>query len=154
MLQDRRVQYALGAIAMAVLGAVVALILSPGESESALGDRVVVTTGAGSTVSSDLPLTASDARTAGWRDLVTCYKGKGRYFEHTDAQGNPDPFVLMFNADNELIGVYLTSKVEMPGPWEHVPTGLEGVASYQFEHWSLPVYFKDPTLACGETAAG
>ena len=154
MLQDRRVQYALGAIAMAVVGAVIALMISPGESESTLGDRVVVTTGAGSAAAADLPLTALDAQAAGWTDLVRCFKGKGRYFEHMDAEGNPDPFVLAFNTEDELIGVYLTSRVEMEPPWEYMPDGLLGVPNYEFEHWSLPVYFKDSTLACGAAVAG
>ena len=155
MLQNRRNQYVLGAIGAAVVGAVIALVLAPGDSESSLGDRVVITTGAGAAVSEDLPLTAALATTAGWADLVRCFKGKGRYFEKPDAQGAAGPYLLMYNNDDELIGVYLTSRTEMPAPpWEYAENGLLGVANYEFEHWSLPVYLKDPVFACGPAVAG
>ena len=148
MLQNRVVRYVLGAAVMAALGAVIGLNLAPAEVKSSLGDRVVVTTGAGAAVSKELPLTASDAKLQGWTDQVSCFEGKGRYFLHTDSEGNLNPLVLVFNSEDRLLGTYLTSKVELPDPWEHRPNGLQGVPSYGFEHWSLPIYFKDPTSAC------
>ena len=148
-------QLALGAVVMAVIGAVIGLIVSPGDSGTSLGDRVIITTGSGSIITEELPLTATEATSAGWTDLVRCYKGKGRYFEKTDAQGQPGTYMLMYNNDNELIGVYIVSTVEMViPPWERMEEGLIGVTSYEFPHWSLPVYFKDPTLACGPAVAG
>ena len=140
---------------MAVIGAIIGLIFSPGGSGDSLGDRVIITTGSGSIITEELPLTAAEATAAGWKSQVSCLKGKGRYFEKMDAQGQPGPYMLMYNTDNEMIGVYIISTVEMATPpWEHMTDGLIGVADYEFPHWSLPVYFKDPTLACGPAEVG
>ena len=116
MLQNRVVRYVLGALIMATLGAVIGLNLAPSEVKSSLGDRVVVTTGAGAAISSELPLNASNAKLQGWTDQVTCFPSRGRYFLHIDAEGNLNPLVLIFNSDDKLVGTYLTSKVKLPVP--------------------------------------
>ena len=155
MLQNRRTQYVLVAIGAAVVGAVVGLVLAPVGSESPVGDRVVITNGAGVALPAELPLKADLAAAAGWTDLVRCFKGRGRYFEKLDAQGTPGPYLLMYDNDDELIGVHLVSRTEMPvPPWEHAEDGLLGVTNYEFVQWSLPVYFKRPVLACGPAGAG
>ena len=141
MLQGQLTKYILGALFFLAVGAVIGTNMSPAEVESAYGDRIVVTTGAKG-AAADLPITAAAAVEAGWKDLVRCFRGKGRYFEHIDAEGNLNPFVLAYNNEDELIGVYLTSKIEMPAPWEYKPNGLLGVTNYEFEHWSLPVYLR------------
>ena len=149
MLQDQRVRLALGAIGMAVLGALIALVLAP-EQEEATGAQAVVRAGKAATVA--LPATVADALAANWNDLGPCNPGRGRYFDHLDEQGVPDPLVLAFNADDELAGVYVTSRTAMPvPPWEHMPSGLAGVPNYSFEHWSLPVYYSDTAVICTRT---
>ena len=152
MLQGQLTKYVLGAVFLLAVGAVIGLNLSPPEVESDYGDRIVLTTGLKGAV--DLPTTAAAATEKGWKDSVRCFRGKGRYFEHTDEDGNLNPIVLAFNNGDELIGVYLTSRIEMPAPWEYKPNGLLGMTNYEFEHWSLPVYLKDPTLACGDAVKG
>lgn len=155
LLANRRFQLALGAAVMVVIGVIIGLIISPSGSGGSLGDRVIITTGSGSTITEELPLTTAEATATGWKDLMRCFNGRGRYFEKMDAQGQPGPNMLMYNSDDELIGVYIVSTVEMATPpWEHNENGLIGVNSYEFPHWSLPVYFTDPTLACGPDAAG
>ena len=155
LLANPRVQFALVAAVLIVVGIVIGAVISSSREVVALGDRIIVSTGSGSKVAEDLPLTAAEATAAGWRDLVRCFRGRGRYFEKMDATGQPGPYLLMFNDEDELVGVYLVSRIEMPvPPWEYLKEGLIGVMSYEFEHWGLPVYFKDPTLACGAAVAG
>ena len=154
-LANPRVQLALVGVVLIVVGIVIGAVISSSREAVTLGDRVIISTGSGSTVTADLPLTAAEATSAGWTDLIRCFRGRGRYFEKKDATGQPGPNMLMFNDENELIGVYLVSRIEMPvPPWEYMEDGLIGVMSYEFEHWGLPIYMKDPTLACGAAVAG
>ena len=57
----------------------------------------------------------------------------------------------MYNADDELIGMYLFSKSEMPVPWHRWDElkGGGGLTLIDFEHWSLVVFLQDATRACG-----
>ena len=153
MPENPRIQLALGAIAMAAIGVILALLISPGGTQG-LGDRLVISTGSGAEFSEELPMTATLATAAGWTDLVRCFMGRGRYFTRANAQGEPFPYMLLYNVDNALVGVYLVSSGEMPEPWEHLEDGLIGVTGYEFEHWGLPVYVNDPILACGPAVAG
>jgi len=154
-LADPRVQFALAGIVLIVVGIVIGIVYSSSREVTALGDRIMISTGSASKVAEDLPLTAAEAKAAGWTDLVRCFRGRGKYFEKMDATGQPSPYLLIYNEADELIGFYLVSRIEMPAPpWEYLKDGLTGVRSYEFEHWGLPVYIKDPTLACGAAVAG
>ena len=82
MLQGQLRKYVLGSLFLLAVGAVIGLNMSPTEVETTYGDRIVVTTGAKG--AADLPTTAAAATEAGWKDLVRCFRGKGRYFEHID----------------------------------------------------------------------
>ena len=154
MPENPRAQLVLGVIVTAAIGVIVALVIAPGGGSGGLGDRLVISTGSGAEFSEELPYHAIDATAAGWTDLVRCFKGRGRYFTRTTAQGQPLPYLLLYDVDDDLVGVYLVSTTEMPDPWKHLEDGLIGVADYEFEHWSLPVYVQDPLLACGPAVAG
>jgi hypothetical protein len=95
----------------------------------------------------DLPRTGAEAVAAGWKDPILCSSGRGKYFQKT---GDPDvPYVLMYDNEDELIGIYLLSDTEMPSPWESAEQITSGGAPIiDYEHWGLFVYFGDPTRAC------
>jgi hypothetical protein len=97
----------------------------------------------------DLPLTTADAVAAGWEDPILCSPGRGRYFTKGPA-GEADPYVLMYNDVDELIGIYLYIKSEMPPPWDKIDElrGGGGIPVVDFEHWGLFVYFQDSVRAC------
>lgn len=97
-----------------------------------------------------LPMTASEAVAAGWKDPELCRIGRGRYF-YKGVAGEGDPYFLMFNDKDRLIGVYQFSEMEMPAPWEQMEslTGGGGQVIVDFEHWGLFLYFQDSTRACG-----
>ena len=153
MPENPRIQLALGTIVMAAIGVILALVISPGGTQG-LGDRLVISTGSGAEFSEELPMTSTLATAAGWTDLVRCFKGRGRYFTQANARGEPSPYMLLYNVDDALVGVYLVSSGEMLEPWEHLEEGLIGVTGYEFEHWGLPVYVNDPVLACGPSVPG
>ena len=94
----------------------------------------------------DLPLSAKDAVTSGWTENGRCVEGLGRYFS------NPDmPNLLIYNSIDELIGVYLYSYDPMTNPWTKsqplvIPQNITLVPN---EHWSIPLYFQNPSTACG-----
>ena len=58
----------------------------------------------------------------------------------------------MYNIDDELIGFYQYSRLEMPSPWAQMDElkGGGGLTIIDFEHWGLLVYFQDPLRACGQ----
>ena len=97
----------------------------------------------------NLPKTATEAVAAGWKDPVLCSVGRGRYFQK-GPEDEGDPYFLMFNHQDEFIGVYLYSDSEMPPPWRKLDQllGGGGLPLIEREHWGLFVYFKDPLRAC------
>ena len=172
--QNRWVRLASGYVVSGVLLAVIVVLASAGESSvTSVGDRVFLTSGgtifetghprveqfgklrSQITVDMSLPLTAAEAVADGWTDPVFCSPGRGRYFQKGSA-GEGEPFFLMYNGDDRLIGMYQFSKSEMPVPW-HRWDDLRGGGSQvliDFEHWGLIVFFQDPTRACGVGLSG
>ena len=96
----------------------------------------------GDQTSLEIPLTASDTVTAGWKESGQCVPGLGRYF----TRGEGEPFALMYNKGNDLIGVYHFSLTELPSPFVERPGVPE--AGISTNHWGLFIYFVDPTNAC------
>ena len=172
-LQNRWAQLATACMLSAALGAVVVIVVSAGgtSASGSVGDRVFLTSGGTVQASGnharigilddqiamevELPLSAAEAVAAGWKDPVYCSSGRGRYFQK-DPAGEGQPYVLMFSHDDELIGMYQYSRAEMPLPWRRQDQllGGGGLTLIDFEHWSLIVYFQDPTLACGAGRTG
>ncbi len=170
LVQKRWVQEASGFAVAAVLLVVVVVLLASGEGGStgnSVGDRVFLTSGgtiqqsghmpgvlgklrSQITVDMDLPLTAAEAVAAGWTDPIFCSPGRGRYF-HKGPAGEGEPFFLMYNSADELIGMYLFTKSEMPIPWKRLDElrGGGGITIVDFEHWGLIVFYQDSTRACG-----
>jgi len=100
----------------------------------------------------ELPLTVAEAVAAGWKDPVLCSPSRGRYFQKSPA-GEGEPYFLMYNYLDRLIGIYHFSELETPSPWvkEDSIRGGGGLTIIDFEHWGLFVYFQDPTQACKTT---
>ena len=152
MLRDRRVQIVGGAMLLVVVTAVATVLIARAlSSTGSVGDRVVLSGGPRDSVSLDLPLTAAEAVAAGWEDPVLCFARKGRYFRK-EIDGQLASYMLMYNDDGQLRGMYNFSSNEMPPPWELV-TGLRGVPELD-EHWALEVTFRSPQLACGARKPG
>ena len=171
-LKNRWVQLVSVAVIMALVGAVVALFALPSEEQAELvstGDRVMLTSpletgdamggrgavGAASDAAKnvfvdELPLTASAAVSAGWKDPVLCDAGRGRLFRKAVEQDVP--YFLMYNFADELMGMYLYNMTEVPeAPWvKRDELRAAGLPVIEEEHWAMLVYFKDPLTACAQ----
>ena len=163
LLRNPWVQLAALGIVMALLGLVVSAVRfsggpagpSLGPVKLTTGGKVVARFTAGGVGPGDappiveelLPLTAAEAVEAGWTDPILCSAGRGKYFKKTG--GEQVPYLLMYDANDQLTGMYNFSETEMPPPWEHMEeiTGGAG-AVLDFEHWGLFVYFREPLRAC------
>ena len=149
------VRYLLGAIAVFVAGVLVALFVFASEPVPVIGETLTLAA-VGDGVAKGIPLTASEALSQGWEDPIRCFKRKGRYFQKETVDG-PINYLLQYNEDDVLLAIYFYSLVEMPSPpWQYEEAGLLGViggaktGSMEIEHWSLPIFFRDPLYACGK----
>ena len=131
------------------------VFLTSGGSIQAAGDAGSPSFSIETAVETDLPGTAPHAIATGWKDPVYCATGRGRFFQKSPA-GEGEPFFLLYNRADELIGLYLYSRSEMPPPWVRHDEllGGGGLKLIDFDHWSLLVYFQDSTLACGSGRLG
>ena len=104
-------------------------------------------------VEEELPLTAAEAVAAGWQDPILCSVGRGRYFKKTG--GGEVPYLLMYDSEDQLTGMYLVSETEMPLPWERTEDISGGAGPVlDYEHWGLFVYFREPLNACTAREGG
>ena len=111
------------------------------------GDRAVAIFDKAGPLDVPLPTTADEAVSAGWKDPFLCSTGRGRYFQN---EVKEVPYFLMFNFEDNLIGLYHFSDNEMPYPWRRTEElkGGGGIPLIEEEHWGLFVYFQNPTRAC------
>lgn len=117
------------------------VILTTGASITKCREGAVVSCqDAVSTTDKDIlmPLTSVEAIAAGWEDPILCSAGRGRYFQKGDV-GYGEPYFLMYNYLDQLIGIYYFSEGEMPHPWEYQEflKGAGGLVIIDFEHWGL-----------------
>ena len=136
-------------------GAKVSLRVGGGITPGASSFASSVSPAMGKDFEIELPLTATEAVLAGWKDPVLCRVGRGRYFQKGDV-AEVEPYFLMYNSEDDLIGIYQFSEFEMPLPWERMDSlkGGGGLTIIDYPHWGLFVYFQDSTRACGTTEAG
>ena len=162
---NRWIQLGAASIIAVAIGAVIGASLSTSEGSASAEDadvpvvteRVLFTTGSSPDPQNviELPITGEGAVAAGWKDPVLCSPGRGRYFtKGTATEG--EQYVLMFNRQSELIGVYNFAFTEKPRPWKKIEEllGPGGVDVVPTEHWGIFTYFVDPTRACKTTEAG
>ena len=153
------------AVLTLAVGVVIAQVVTQeGSTETAamVADRVLLTSpfaveGPDATTGvsvGELPLTAAAAVAAGWEDPVLCDVGTGRTFIK---KGQQDvPYLLIYNQEDDLQGLYLFSKTEVPTvPWvKKSELIVAGRPVIEDEHWAALVHFKDPVRACGVALGG
>ena len=79
---------------------------------------------------------------------------QGRFF-HKEGE----PYVLIYNKEDSLVGMYLYSEKEMPSPpWRFFKArtiivafaaGVRKFPDLGFDRWALSVYFRTPSVPCG-----
>ena len=141
----------LGGLAMLALGFVIAVAGRGGlGSENGLVDRVAFYYA--DATSEQLPLTAGEAASVGWEGSIRCILGKGRYYQKSVGD-EPYPVLLMYNREDQLVGIRMFSRTIQPTPpWHHEPNGLADseIANMGFEQWITGIYLIDSSKACGE----
>ena len=144
---------AAGGIASLVVGAVVTIVATGGfTSGPPVADRIAFYY-SDATVS-EPPLSALNAAAAGWPDTERCLVGRGRLFT-SDSGGELQPIMLIYDIDDNLVGLNLRSAPDQPSPpWQYQTQPLTGVQGREEDRWALGVYLISPSLACGVLTPG
>ena len=170
LFQKQLTQLFVVAVVMAAVGAIAVQVVFTGAPEDQIPtgpERVVLTSplstgeagggrrafGAASDATKsvfldELPLEAASALSAGWKDSLVCEEGRGRIFQKSGQQDVP--YLLMYNNDNRLLGLYLYSMSPMPDVlWvqqEELTVG--GLTIIESKHWAMVLYIRDSATAC------
>ena len=121
------------------------LMLATGHSAIAAGNseqRVYVSEG--QLWEETLPLTLREARNLRWEKEVSCVKGVGYYSRRTSANDTAEPYSLIFDNKDNVIGIYFYSQNEQSSPWQQV----QSTGPFPYPHWGLHILFQDSTNAC------
>ena len=153
ILLQRWFQLTVGGIVAFVLGIVVWLLGYGGPLAAIERPDRVVLHGGSPTLAAPLPLTAPEAAPAAWTEPAgKCITDQGRFF-HKEGQ----PYVLIYNLEGSLIGMYLFREQEMSSPpWRFFEAETELRYYYRvlkqpdlgFDHWALSIYFKASSGPC------
>ena len=90
------------------------------------------------------PLTLDVAKTLRWQKEAQCVQGIGYYSRRSLANDKLEPYSLIFDNLNRVVGVYIYSEIEQQEPWEY----REATGPYPYPHWGLHVFFLDSSNAC------
>ena len=137
--------------------------LSTGEGVGGRGDAGSVRDEGAARSVIEIPFTDTVAISEGWEDPFVCDPGRGKTFIHSDPS---IPYFLIYSKatetedgdklPGELIGAYLFSFNEVSGdPWKYMEEFRSaGKVRLDKPHWSMIMYFNDPTRSCGVTQGG
>tara|TARA_Y100000758_G_scaffold298714_1_gene260316 strand:+ start:597 stop:1091 length:495 start_codon:yes stop_codon:yes gene_type:complete len=143
----------------AVVGVALSLIVFSDDGGDALsvGDRFVLATGESPGApdiwdqpqiidvwQEEQPLTLNAATSLRWKKDVQCVPGIGHYSRRAAANDNPEPYSLIFDSLDRVVGVYMYSENEQQAPWKY----REDTGPYPYPHWGLHIFFFDSSNAC------
>ena len=141
------------------IGVILSLVfISEDDSDViSLGDRFVLATGESPGApdiwdqpqiidvwEEEQPLTLDVAKTLRWQKEAQCVQGIGYYSRRALANDKLEPYSLIFDNLNRVVGVYIYSEIEQQEPWEY----REATGPYPYPHWGLHVFFLDSSNAC------
>ena len=90
------------------------------------------------------PITLTEARNLRWKIETKCTPNIGYYSRRTAANDLPEPYSLIFDSLERVVGVYIYSENEQQPPWGY----REATGPYPYPHWGLHLFFVDSTNAC------
>ena len=96
----------------------------------------------------EVPLNAPAAVAAGWQASPACEEGRGRIFGKAGQQDVP--YLLMYDVDDQLLGLYMYSLAPISeAPWERMEELLVGDRPIiPSEHWAMTLYIRDAAAPC------
>ena len=94
----------------------------------------------------DLPIYVDLAINEGWVKASSCIPGEGIYY----TKSQEETITLIFDVDDNLIGIYQNSDVPMPIPWMKTngPSKSDGAYILNEEHYGIYLFILDPSNAC------
>ena len=91
-----------------------------------------------------LPINLSEAKNFRWEKYADCTPNVGYYSTRTATNDLTEPYSLIFNNQDQVIGIYLFSETQQQSPWEQ----MQATAPFPYPHWGLHVFFRDSSIAC------
>ena len=90
------------------------------------------------------PLTLSEATNLRWEKEPICVPNVGYYSKGSDNNATPKPYSLIFDKDDEVIGIYMVSENEQQPPWQKMATR----GPFKNPHWGIHIFFTPPSTLC------
>ena len=90
------------------------------------------------------PITLTAANNLGWEKEVTCVPNVGYYSKKVTVKDFGEPYSLIFNERDIVIGIYLFSETQQKSPWEK----MQAIGPYPYPHWGLHIFFTNPSTEC------
>ena len=119
--------------------------------------KLVNNTASGMVTSVELPMLASQATAGGWVDTFLCETGKGTFHYKLKPESDEKlEYLLIYNADDVLIGVYFFSNdTTLTEPWK-IAEDLtpNNVMLIDHPHSNIVLYFGNPIGSCKKSDAG
>ncbi len=128
-----------------VVGILIPMFIGGNDPVISVGDRITLA-GNPEIDEISIPLSTVNAAEFGWIDPILCAAGRGRYFTKPDSSN----LIILYNNQEDVMGIYIVSDVEMPKPWKKIDSlkGGGGLELIDKEHWGLYAFFKDSLKAC------
>ena len=119
--------------------------------------KLVNNTVSGMVTSVELPMIASQATVGGWVDTFLCEAGKGTFHYKLKPESDEKlEYLLIYNADDVLIGVYFFSNdTTLTEPWK-IAEDLtpNNIMLIDHPHSNIVLYFGNPIGSCKKSDAG
>ena len=119
--------------------------------------KLVNNTASGMITSVELPMIASHATAGGWVDTFLCEAGKGTFHYKLKPESDEKlEYLLIYNADDVLIGVYFFSNdTTLTEPWK-IAEDLtpNNIMLIDHPHSNIVLYFGNPIGSCKKSDAG
>ena len=90
------------------------------------------------------PLTLSEANNLGWEKEGACVPNVGYYSKRSATSALPEPYSLIFDKNNKVIGMYMFSEIEQRAPWQK----MQARGPFRNPHWGLHIFFTSPSTSC------
>jgi len=146
LLSRLRIKFAIVGLTIGVvIGILTPMFIGGGSPVISVGDRIILA-GTPKIDEISIPLSTGSAIESGWVDPMLCAAGRGRYFTNPDSSN----LIILYNNQENVMGIYIRSDVEMPEPWKKIDSlkGGGGLELIDKEHWGLYAFFNDSLKAC------
>ncbi len=90
------------------------------------------------------PLTLNEATKLKWEKESECVPNVGYYSKKSDNSKSIEPYSLIFDNNEKVIGIYMVSEKEQQPPWQKMQT----TGPFRNPHWGIHIFFTPPPTSC------